>query len=91
MYQQFWRPSGDDACQDIWYREMPEGLLREKKIFHFTQKTCGIMSSNTNSLTGCTSKKKRNVLAVLSEYGLKKAIIVGERYTARKIIRNIEV
>ena len=39
-------------------------VVTEKKIFHFTQKTCGTMSSNTNSLTGCTSKKKRNELSV---------------------------
>ena len=42
-------------------------VVTEKKIFHSTQKTCGTMSSNTNSPIGCTAKKKRNELAVSSE------------------------
>ena len=83
MYQQFWRP-WDDACQDIWVREMPEGCYR-KEDFPFYTEDMWDYEFQYKFAHWLHIQKKRNVLAVLSEYGLKKAITVGEQYTAQKL------
>lgn len=78
MYQHYWRP-WDEKLQDIWVREMPDGVMKADD-FPFFMTICGIMNSSYALPHGCMKRKRQCVRLVWWVSAHRKVTIVGVQF-----------